>query len=167
MPYVGGSLTSFFDEAAQALTSLCAKKMCGEGADHVLMLTRMNTPVETGELRASWRRSPVEPDATFDGPSWRATVGTDVSYAPYVEHGTGLFGPKHAPYVIEPRNPGGVLRFVVGGKVVFARHVLHPGSPGNHMLEIGMLVTQGAIEGGELFHGTLEEWVRGVEAGAH
>lgn len=167
MPYVGGSLTTFFGEVAQAVTAAAVKKMCEEGGDHIMSVTRMNTPVKSGELRGSWKRSPAAPDAALGGPAWRTSVSTDVSYAPYVEHGTGLFGPKHAPYIIKPKNPSGSLRFVVDGKIVFAKEVLHPGSPGNHMLEIGMLVTQAAIESNELFHATLEEWVRGVEAGAH
>lgn len=166
MPYVGGSLTTLFDAAAQALTAAAAKKMAEEGGDHVMSVTRMNTPVRSGELRASWKRSPVAPEPTVDGAGWHTAVSTDVSYAPFVEHGTGLFGPKHAPYIIKPKNPGGTLRFVVDGRIMFAKEVLHPGSPGNHMLEIGMLVTQAAMEGGELFHATLEEWARGVEAGA-
>lgn len=35
---------------------------------------------------------------------------------------------------ITPRRPGGTLRFVVAGKVVFARSVWHPGTRGTHFL---------------------------------
>jgi len=38
------------------------------------------------------------------------------------------------PHQIRPRRPGGVLRFTVGGRVVYARYVLHPGSKPNSFL---------------------------------
>lgn len=164
MPYVGGSLTTFFDEIAQAVTKHAAEEMCGKGAKRVQELTKMNTPVRSGALRNSWRVEGPGPYAAGGHEGFRATVSTNVSYGPHVEHGTGLFGPKHAPYQILPRNPGGVLRFVgKDGRIVFARSVLHPGSPGNHMLQIGMDVTDGEMRDGGLFTGVLEDWVRGVE----
>jgi hypothetical protein len=39
----------------------------------------------------------------------RGVVGTNVFYAPYLEYGTGLYGPRHR--WITPKKPGGVLRF--------------------------------------------------------
>ena len=54
-------------------------------------------------------------------------VRTDVPYGLFVDRGT-------APHMIYPRNPGGVLRFEVGGDVVFTRYVHHPGTwPQNFM----------------------------------
>lgn len=41
-------------------------------------------------------------------------------YAAYVEYGT-------KPHKIYPKAAGGVLRFRVGGAIVFARYVSHPG----------------------------------------
>lgn len=38
------------------------------------------------------------------------------------------------PHVIRPRRPGGVLRFTVGGRVVYARFVNHPGTKPNDFL---------------------------------
>ncbi|MBE4788398.1 hypothetical protein [Streptomyces caniscabiei] len=38
------------------------------------------------------------------------------------------------PHMIFPRRPGGVLRFTVGGRVVFARYVSHPGTQPNNWL---------------------------------
>lgn len=167
MPYVGGSLTSFFGEGPQAITKEAARKMAEAGGDHIMAITRINTPVRTGALRGSWHRDPAAPDTVEGSPAWRTTVATEISYAPYVEYGTGLYGPKHAPYIIRPKNPGGMLRFVAkDGTVVFAKQVLHPGSPGNFMLAIGMDVTHSALESGELFTGILEEWARGVEGSA-
>jgi hypothetical protein len=165
MPYVGGSLTTFFDEQARAFTAKAAHNMADAGGDSILAITAMNTPVRTGALRASWHKKPAAPDASMEGGTgWRTTVSTDLSYAAYVEYGTGLYGPKHAPYVIKPKNPGGTLRFIAkDGGVVFAKSVLHPGSPGNYMLAIGMDVTQGLVESGELFKAELEAWVGEVE----
>lgn len=64
----------------------------------------------------------------------------------YVDQGTGLYGPKKQPYVIEPKTPGGVLKFQSGysarsapgakigmgsgqsfGDWVSKRSVIHPG----------------------------------------
>jgi hypothetical protein len=44
----------------------------------------------------------------------------------FQEEGTGVFGPKHAPYYIVPRRAK-ALRFVAGGKLVFTRRVKHYG----------------------------------------
>ncbi len=62
---------------------------------------------------------------TADGP-----VGTITSTHPatiYVVNGT-------RPHIIRPRRPGGVLRFTVGGRVVYARYVSHPGTRPNDFL---------------------------------
>jgi hypothetical protein len=62
---------------------------------------------------------------THDGP-----VGTITSTHPatiYVVNGT-------RPHIIRPRRPGGVLRFEIGGRVVYARYVQHPGTRPNGFL---------------------------------
>lgn len=62
---------------------------------------------------------------THDGP-----VGTITSTHPatlYVVNGT-------RPHLIRPRRPGGVLRFTIGGRVVYARYVSHPGTRPNGFL---------------------------------
>lgn len=48
-------------------------------------------------------------------------VGFGASYAKFVHEGT-------RPHDIYPRMMGGVLRFEIGGQIVFARHVHHPGT---------------------------------------
>jgi hypothetical protein len=54
-------------------------------------------------------------------------VGSDVEYAQMVHDGT-------RPHVIRPRNAQ-VLRFRVGGQVVFARVVNHPGTRAQPFLD--------------------------------
>ena len=72
--------------------------------------------MDTGRLRSSIR---AEPPRVF---SLRGsvTVGSDVEYAAAVNDGT-------RPHQIRPRRAQ-VLRFNVGGRVVFARVVNHPGT---------------------------------------
>jgi hypothetical protein len=64
---------------------------------------------------------------THDGP-----VGTITSTHPatiYVVNGT-------RPHIIRPKRTGGVLRFEIGGRVVYARYVSHPGTrPNNFLIE--------------------------------
>ena len=73
-------------------------------------------PVNTGRLRGSI--------AVFIPPGFpfptRARIGTKVFYAPYVEFGTGLYGPERR--MITPVR-GKFLVFTVGGRKVFARAV--------------------------------------------
>ena len=80
-------------------------------------------PVRTGRLRSSIR---AEPPRIF---SLRGTVkvGSDLEYAGFVNDGT-------APHVIRPRRAQ-VLRFTVGGRVVFAKVVNHPGTRPNPFLD--------------------------------
>jgi hypothetical protein len=82
------------------------------------------TPIRTGNLRTSWFTS-------------GSTVKTEVDYAPYVNYGTGLFGPEHRKYLIEPHPPKRFLSWIdpARGGRVFARRVWHPGSEGAHMIE--------------------------------
>lgn len=74
-----------------------------------------------------------------------ADVGSDKSYVIYVEEGTGLYGPKHAKYLIEPLGPW-PLRFPGAGKWIHASHVWHPGSPGQHMFLIGGTMTEMSMD---------------------
>jgi hypothetical protein len=64
-------------------------------------------------------------------------VATDVDYAPYVNYGTGLYGPEHRKYLIEPKPPNEWLawRDPKTGRWFRARRVWHPGSEGHHMIE--------------------------------
>lgn len=87
----------------------------------VLNRARVLTPVDTGRLRASLR---VKRTLSWRGPS--AQVVTDVEYAAMVHDGT-------RPHQIRPRTKQ-ALRFVIGGQVVFAKVVNHPGTKGRPFL---------------------------------
>lgn len=72
-------------------------------------------PVDTGRLRSSIRSS----QGTVGGnPS--ARIESNVDYAAMVHDGT-------RPHVIRPRRKR-ALRFQVGGRIVFATRVNHPGT---------------------------------------
>jgi hypothetical protein len=166
--YEGGSLTSLFDEDAQAATNIALRKMADRGGERFVELTRMNTPIDTGELRASWYQLPTNKTHFGPWPAWESGVATDVDYAPHVEYGTGLWGPKGSKYPIVPKTPGGVLHWIdrETGEHVFSKMVMHPGSPGQHMVAIAADVVEFEVDGGTLFRATLDEWKMAVEAGA-
>lgn len=73
------------------------------------------SPVRTGRLRQSIRVEKIGPLEYFIGPT--------VEYAIYVKKGT-------RPHEIRPRRAR-ALRFVINGKVVFAKKVEHPGTKPN------------------------------------
>jgi phage gpG-like protein len=81
------------------------------GGRQVLNRAKILTPVDTGRLRASLKM-------TESGDT--VTISTNVAYAEYVHDGT-------RPHVIRP-NRRQALRFVVGGRVVYAKVVHHPGT---------------------------------------
>jgi hypothetical protein len=122
------------------------------------------TPVDTGELKASWRERPVLIVVNDHGEVvYESAVYTELDYAPDVEYGTGLWGPHHAKYLIEPKNPDGVLHWIgKDGVDRFARRVWHPGSPGAHMLAISVAETEAQLHA--LMEPLLHEWVKAQEA---
>lgn len=100
-----------------------ARRTIRERAPQVLNRAKVLAPVDTGRLRASGK---IQYSSLF---SFRpkATVIFDTDYAAFVNDGT-------APHIIRPRNKQ-VLRFVVGGRVVFAKVVHHPGTRPNPFLD--------------------------------
>lgn len=80
---------------------------------------KSTAPVDTGELR---RVTGVEVVSQTER-QVRSEARIDVDYGSFVTMGT-------RPHVIRAR-PGGVLRFEVGGKTVFATKVNHPGTGPN------------------------------------
>jgi hypothetical protein len=136
MGYVGGKLAPWFDAGpVDTFMRAAPVAVASEGRE----IAEKNTPIETGELRAAWK-SDKKPrrSATYIGIGWEASWMNELEYAPYVNYGTGLFGPEGKKYLILPKKPGGTLHWVnkATGQDVFAKSVLHPGSPGNYMLEI-------------------------------
>ena len=128
MGYRGGRLAPWFDSTG---TTETAKKMAEDGGKRMTELTASNTPVETGVLWQSWKKSMLVTISSAVEVLYQSGTETDVEYAPYVEHGTGMWGPKHAPYVIVPKKPGGVLHFFAkDGTEVFTTKVIHPGITG-------------------------------------
>lgn len=85
-------------------------------ARQVMNRAKVLAPVDTGRLRASIR---VESRRTLTLRSVY-TIGSDVEYADMVHNGT-------RPHTIRPKNAQ-VLRFRVGGRVVYAKVVQHPGT---------------------------------------
>lgn len=173
--YTRRSLTDFV-QSAKAAVDPALRIMAEDGSKYMVRIVRENTPVETMKLRDSIQESPIKPVA--EG-GYESGAFTDVSYGPHVEHGTGLWGPKHAKYKIEPKDPNGVLAFFVGkgaqarlsngkytggvseGKLVFARYVMHPGSPGQHMFATGVAWIEASFD--EVTDRGLNEWARRSE----
>lgn len=136
MGYVGGKLAPWFDSNPAHVFTRTAPVAVAAAAREI---AEKNTPVDTGELRQAWRSDQVSRRAaSFVGLGYEASWFNKLEYAPYVNYGTGLFGPEARKYLIVPKKPGGTLHWVdrVTGEDVFAKAVLHPGSPGNYMLEI-------------------------------
>lgn len=113
------------DRAAlnRTLTNATRRELT-EAGRQVVNRAKVLAPVRTGRLRSSIR---AEPPRIF---SLRGslTVGSDLEYAGFVNDGT-------RPHQIKPRRSGGVLRFVVGGRVVYARVVNHPGTRARPFLD--------------------------------
>lgn len=87
-------------------------------AQQVLNRAKILVPVDTGRLRSSGK---IKKAGLF---SFRpkATVYFDVVYARIVNDGGRI-----PPHIIRPRRAQ-ALRFVIGGQVVYAKVVHHPGS---------------------------------------
>lgn len=157
MGYEGGRLAPWFDDGP---TKAIAHHMAEKGAELLKRKVIKHTPKNTGHLATSWQKKPVVVGVSVVGATTYETgVETHVDYAPYVEHGTGLWGPKHAKYPIRPKVPGGTLHFFTkGGAEVFTKLVMHPGSPGAHMVAIS--VAELEVELPALMQPDLELWAR-------
>lgn len=169
-----GTLAELVDRSKDAV-SPAIRTMVDDGGRRTTELVQENTPVDTGTLRESMRQRRLAWVYVDGAWGWQSGTYTEIEYGPHVEHGTGLWGPEHRKYKIEPRKPGGVLAFfaraktpegtirmskdynAIEGELVFARYVMHPGSPGQHMFAIGFSAAE--AEFSEITRPGLEEWV--------
>lgn len=111
-----------------------ARRALRNRAPQVLNRAKILAPVDTGRLRASGK---IVYSSTF-GFRPKATIVFDVDYAAAVHDGS-------KPHQIRPKTrrvkqsngkfKGGVLRFQVGGRVVYATVVNHPGTKGKPFLD--------------------------------
>lgn len=184
MPYTGDTLSDLVGNLHDA-SMRAGHELADAMVDHGKSLIERNTPVETHHLRDSYDRTKIErlPDV-HNGVQiyvWTGRVFTEVEYALFVERGTGLWGPKHQKYKIAPKQPGGVLAFapysrmpnggvildvqgapLKSGGTVIVRYVMHPGSPGAHMFQIGSIMTEAEHE--EWEREPLRAWKEMVES---
>lgn len=93
-------------------------------APQVVARAKVLAPVDTGRLRASIGPPQYKRSFTLRP---RAEIGANVAYAKMVHDGT-------RPHVIRPRTKQ-ALRFRVGGRVVFAKVVHHPGTRARPFLD--------------------------------
>lgn len=108
-------------------------------------------PIDTGRLKGSItyatstaksepRTPATSADAVkHDGSENTVLVGTNVEYAPYVEFGTGIYGPKGAPYEIKPKDAKALYW---KGAAHPVKRVVHPGSPAKPFLRRGLELTK-------------------------
>jgi hypothetical protein len=147
MGYEGPSLAHTFD--FEESIRRVGDDIADEAGTRMMRDVREFTPVGhqphdsgyiPGHLKESISKKLVVVSASITGLVWETGADTNVDYAVFVENGTGLWGPHRAKYEIVPKNPNGWLRFVASdGRVIFAKRVMHPGSPGAHMFARGVV----------------------------
>lgn len=85
--------------------------------------SKMSAGISTGKLKRSIKTVKMQGKDYLQGDvgSWT------VRYARWHHQGT-------RPHLITPKRHGGVLRFAIRGRIVFATRVRHPGTRPNHYL---------------------------------
>lgn len=119
----GKELAADFARLENAIRGPVLGRAAQAGAMVIETEAKRRAPRITGTLIRSIHTEITRQDATEAA----AAVGTNVEYGPHVEYGTGLHGPKATEIIIRPRRAGGVLRFQIGNRIVFAKSVKHPG----------------------------------------
>lgn len=111
------------------------RKLVDRTTRRVLNRSQVLCPVDTGNLRASGRRTPT---VVFGG-LVRGEVIYDAEYAAAVHEGRRAL-------TIRPRSnsPRARLRFVVDGRVVWARSVHQPARAGRPFLRTALIEEAGA-----------------------
>jgi hypothetical protein len=92
----------------------------------------------THKLASSVRVNQVQNDGTILSGGVQAGGGP-AFYAKFQEEGT------QGPYTIAPKDPGGVLAFIVDAKQVFVKQVTHPGLEARSFMESTLLESKSAI----------------------
>lgn len=169
MGYRGGNLADLFDREPVERAS---RRIVERGTEVMQEAVKRRTPVRTGELRDSWYRTgPRRAQSGAGGdPALEGTVASDVKHAPFVENGTGRFGPTGAAYPIRPVR-GQFLSWITtkpfvtkrgemipAGTRVFRKLVMHPGSPGVGMMDKAVRETEATM--GAWAQPELERWAR-------
>lgn len=135
-------------------------------------LVKANTPIGhqpfsenyiPGALRASIEQKVTVVYVQRGRIVYESGCETNLDYAPFVENGTGLWGPRRQMYEIRPKRPDGWLRWrdQETGEVIFAKRVMHPGSPGAHMFAIGAVMVE--HEAHAFLQELASEWARRQE----
>lgn len=105
--------------SAKQLVRRHARDVMDRTAERVESDTKAASPVDTGELQARTRAG----DAHGAGNVIEFDLTADTDYAEIVAKGS-------RPHIIRPRSAR-ALRFNVGGRVIYARVVHHPGTRPN------------------------------------
>lgn len=85
-------------------------------ATFFLTVLRARTPKKTGKTATSWT---IHYHKTTDAIVWEISPDGKEKEVEYLEFGT-------RPHVIEAK--GGALKFEIGGEIVYAKKVFHPGT---------------------------------------
>lgn len=111
------------------------QQVAGRGAGTKVVAITTKTAALAATLAPGSMKQAIRPIISGTKNAPFGIVMVDHPAAPYVLNGT-------KPHVILPRNKK-VLRFTVGGNVVYARRVDHPGTKPNNFLMKAMLMAAG------------------------
>jgi hypothetical protein len=149
--YRGGRLSPLFEADPGRL----CRRMAERGGSEMVRNVKANTPIGAvnsfdphtpGALRASIEQITLRVYPHLGSTVYESGAETNLHYAPYVEHGTGLFHrpDPHTSWTIRPRHPDGWLSWIdpQTGERIFAKKVVHHGAPGSHMFEFGAHITE-------------------------
>lgn len=120
---VEGSFEKYLDRSKKDFKYLI-KKTAQDGGESYLNTIKELTPVETGKLRSSTKKSRTKKTGILE---YTVSIEAKTKYARYVEYGT-------APHIIEP-NKKEFLNIKKLG--VTTKRVFHPGYEGAHMFQKG------------------------------